>query len=87
MNTYALIQQYTYTGKQFAVFAFHENLDETGAAAERIDVDTEVLALEAFSALLGSTDFGLFIIVQFNPLNSSSRELLRYDRGTSGRQW
>lgn len=77
----------TYKGKQFAVFAYHESFDDTGKAAERVDVDTEVLALEAFSTLLSSTDFRLFIIVQFNQANSSSRELLRYDRGSSGRQW
>ncbi len=78
---------FSYNGKLFAVFAFHAGLDETAGPAERIDVDTEVLALEAFSTLLSSTEYGRFVIVQFNPDGSSSRELLRYDRGTSGQQW
>lgn len=80
-------QSFTYKGKPFAVFAYQDGFEDIGDAAERIDVDSEVLALEAFSSLLSSTDYALFVIVQFNPSASSSRELLRYDRGMSGQQW
>lgn len=76
-----------YMGKPFAILAFHEGSDESSDPAERIDVDSEVLALEAFSTLLSRTDYALFIILQFNSSASTSRELLRYDRGASGQQW
>lgn len=80
-------ESFIYNGKPFSVFAFREGHDDVHEAAERIDVDSEVLALEAFSRLLSASGYERFVIVQFNPPSSSSRELLRYDRTTSGRQW
>lgn len=75
-----------YRGKPFAVFGFSREGDAS-APQERIDTDSEVLALEAFSRLLGRPDLEHFSVVQFRAGTDASRELLRYDRRTSDREW
>lgn len=76
-----------YMGKEYAVLAFSESRTALEDAAERVDTDTEVFALEAFAELLGRTDLEEFVIVQFSPNPAHSRELLRYDRRTSVGKW
>ena len=75
-----------YRGKPFAVFAFGPKSDRR-SPDERIDTESEVLALEAFSKLLGRPDLQHFVVIQFRARTDSSRELLRYDRRTSDSEW
>lgn len=75
-----------YRGQSFAVLAFRSDSDD-GAPDERIDVDSEVLALEAFSELLNRPDLERFSVVQFRGGADDQRELLRYDRRTSDQAW
>lgn len=77
---------FSYQGKPFSVFAFGPGSDRR-APDERIDTESEVLALEAFSELLGRPNLEHFVVVQFRAGTDSSRELLRYDRRTSETAW
>lgn len=77
-----------YRGQPFAVFAYGPDYGLVpDAAFERIDVDTEILAMAAFSRLLDRPDLERFVVVQFNPEEASHRELMAYDRQTSSQSW
>lgn len=74
-------------GKPFAVIAFGQKGGKADVPAARIDTDSEVLALQAFSQMLERVDLEEFVIVQFSRDESTSRELLRYDRKTAVETW
>lgn len=75
-----------YQGHPFCVLAFGPGSRDL-QPAERIDTESEVLALEAFSELLSRSDLERFVIIQFRSADGDSRELLRYDRRTSVQDW
>lgn len=75
-----------YRGHPFCVLAYGGD-SGTNRPEERIDTESEVLALEAFSELLSRPDLDRFVVIQFRSNAGDSRELLHYDRRASVQEW